>query len=374
MKTAALLDGPDRLQHSELLGRPIRSGSPTTLSAVSDKQRALDLMTGGQIPEAIEFLTYLLVLHNQMLDMGIELVFRWAEYLTRNCSQEEAKGAIQEVVDKCKSWREALTDQEASDEKEILEQCLSPRQLTLDSLDEFLSARDSNDHVGIRSMLLVPKETQATVVAFLQERRLEDAQQAFIRYFQQVRCRHDHLIRLIWAFSSTVLKRSGQKRSAQAFRQVFTSCSFDEPALSLFESLPPDHLAALLAEHLRSHFSGSNRDGLVEIVEETDRYRLVFDPCGSGGALRRVLADQPVPGFDCYPDGSPQTWGIAGKVPSYCAHCAINEAKFVERAGHLVWVTEFDPNPMAPCGWTVYKEHGSIPSRYYDRIGADCPI
>jgi hypothetical protein len=32
-------------------------------------------------------------------------------------------------------------------------------------------------------------------------------------------------------------------------------------------------------------------------------------------------------------------------------------------------VTEFDPDPEKPCGWTVYKDPALIPERYFTRLG-----
>jgi hypothetical protein len=80
-----------------------------------------------------------------------------------------------------------------------------------------------------------------------------------------------------------------------------------------------------------------------------------------------------VPGLSPLPDASPETWNRAGQVPAYCAHCAKNEITSIRRFGFPAWVTEFDPDPRKPCGWTVYKDPKLIPARYYERLGLPVP-
>jgi hypothetical protein len=121
----------------------------------------------------------------------------------------------------------------------------------------------------------------------------------------------------------------------------------------------------VLAEHLRGHFSGPGREGAVTIVEEADRYRLVFEPCGTGGAMRR----RKVAALTNFRVASVATWQRTNEVPTYCAHCALNEVTSIRRLGYPAWVTEFDPDPEKPCGWTVYKDPALIPERYFTRLG-----
>ena len=173
-----------------------------------------------------------------------------------------------------------------------------------------------------------------------------------------------------WAMASMVLRRFGQAAAETALGETFGACSFNETMWRTFAALAPVERAAFLAEHLRSHFSGPGGEGAVEIVEEKDSYRLIFDPCGSGGAMRREIAARPATGFDVLPAASPFTWGRPGEVPAYCAHCAMNEISSVARFGYPLWVTEFCADPQRPCGWTVYKAPDLIPERCFTRIGA----
>jgi hypothetical protein len=143
------------------------------------------------------------------------------------------------------------------------------------------------------------------------------------------------------------------------------SCAVLKGMWDLFVGLTPELLAAVLAEHLRGHFSGPGREGAVTIVEEADRYRLVFEPCGTGGAMRR----RKVAGLTNFRDASAATWQRTNEVPTYCAHCALNEVTSIRRLGYPAWVTEFDPDPEKPCGRTVYKDPALIPERYFTRLG-----
>jgi hypothetical protein len=130
-----------------------------------------------------------------------------------------------------------------------------------------------------------------------------------------------------------------------------------------------EETAAFLADHLRGHFSGAAREGAVTIVEEPDRYRLIFDPCGSGGAMRRGAISGVADAAQPFPNPSAQTWGKQGQVAGYCTHCAINELESMRRLGYPILVTEFEPDPQKPCGWTVYKNPDLIPEKYFTRLG-----
>ena len=105
------------------------------------------------------------------------------------------------------------------------------------------------------------------------------------------------------------------------------------------------------------------------MIEEADRFRLVVDPCGSGGAMRRDPAVRPTPAFGLLRSPSPTTWMRADGVPAYCGHCAQNEIESVRRLGYPAWVAEFDPDPDKPCCWTIYKDPLDIPEIYFERIG-----
>jgi len=163
---------------------------------------------------------------------------------------------------------------------------------------------------------------------------------------------HDALVQYSQSYPAAALELKGQVFAERLIHDSFSSSSFFEGLWSLAGSLTPKQLAAWLAEHLRAHFSGPDRGGAVEIIEERDRYCLIFDACGSGLAMRRRLrsAGQPVETLPC---ATPATWNRAGEVPTYCSHCAFNELESLRRFGYPIFVTEFKADASKPCGWTI---------------------
>jgi hypothetical protein len=166
-----------------------------------------------------------------------------------------------------------------------------------------------------------------------------------------------------------ISRNFGQKMAEEVLHESFTTGLHYEGLWALVMKMSSAEVASFLAEHVRAHFSGLGRDGVVRIVEEEDRFRLIFDPCGSGQAMR--LREVALTGkSQALPQSSPYTWGLEGKVPAYCSHCAVNEFEGLRRLGFPVFVVEFDPDPNKPCGWTIYKDPNLIPEHYFKRLGA----
>ena len=133
----------------------------------------------------------------------------------------------------------------------------------------------------------------------------------------------------------------------------------------LTKVLTPVDLAAFLAEHLRSHFSGPERKGQTQVIEDDKKIRLIFDPCGSGGALRRRLKNDVVNLKEKHQLG----WNKCNEVNLYCSHCALNEKKSIDMFGYPKLVVEFQADENKPCGWTLYKNPDDVPSEVYERLG-----
>jgi hypothetical protein len=191
----------------------------------------------------------------------------------------------------------------------------------------------------------------------------------FERYYSSMRRLHDLLVEFVSSLIDAIAEIHGQAIAEQTLYEAFTTCLFYEGLWKAVRAMSHEEAAAFLADHLRGHFSGPAREGAVDIVEELDRYRLILDPCGSGGAMRRFAAAAvPNAAAPC-PEPSAQTWGRRGEVPGYCTHCAINELESMRRLGYPIFVTEFDKDPQKPCGWTVYKDPSLIPDYYFTRLG-----
>ena len=136
----------------------------------------------------------------------------------------------------------------------------------------------------------------------------------------------------------------------------------------------------LTVEGMRGgHFSGMRRRGDVIVADQGDRYMVAFDPCGSGGVLRR---------------GDPETgrgvWPVAGHgvnriahewvwqkqdVHWYCAHCAIAMEWLPGRTrGYLLRPLDHTLEHDAPCPWYIYKEDRLIREEHYPRTGQRKPV
>jgi hypothetical protein len=142
-----------------------------------------------------------------------------------------------------------------------------------------------------------------------------------------------------------------------------------------WDQMTPWEKVALTVEGMRGgHFSGARRRGDVEVREEEDRFVISFDPCGSGGVLRR---GDPETGRGPYPisqHGTNQeahlwTWQKTG-VHWYCAHCAIAmEWLPGRRRGHPLRPLDHNLDHQAPCVWYVYKDEKQTRAYHYPRTG-----
>jgi hypothetical protein len=116
------------------------------------------------------------------------------------------------------------------------------------------------------------------------------------------------------------------------------------------------------------------------VAEEDDRWILSFDPCGSGGRMRR---SDPARGqtprteapfsFAVTEEAHDWSWGRKG-VCLYCAHCAVvNEIIPIESLGTPMRMTENPENPDDKCRWTIYKSPDAVPDWVYERVGKQPP-
>lgn len=143
-------------------------------------------------------------------------------------------------------------------------------------------------------------------------------------------------------------------------------------------SLPLEEVIQFCAENMRAHRSGPGEMGNFTVIEESDRYIMSFDPCGSGGRMRRTGEIDKTPprtgppyNFGKTKKAYPWSWGKVG-VPYYCVHCCVwGEIMPVELNGYPYRVCEYSDDPEVPCSWVFYKKPELIPERYFTRIGKD---
>ena len=101
----------------------------------------------------------------------------------------------------------------------------------------------------------------------------------------------------------------------------------------------------------------------LSVTEEKDRYVVSYDPCGSGGRLRRTKS------VGLTKKAYPWSWGKEG-VPYYCTHCCVNwEMTGIEMQGYPARITLVGDKPEDPCVHLYYKKPELIPEEYFTRIG-----
>ena len=104
--------------------------------------------------------------------------------------------------------------------------------------------------------------------------------------------------------------------------------------------------------------------GDFAIAEEPDRYVVRYDPCGTGGRLRRTRS------VGTTKKAYPWSWGKAG-VPYYCCHCCLCfEIIPIELCGYPSMVVLIGDRPEDPCIHLFYKKPELIPEEYFARVGA----
>lgn len=323
--------GPERLETLPALGRPTRLGALSELG-VSDAARVRAALAAGDATTAQAYLELLHAIYEGLNATYLEWI---AAAVAGTPGPPPTAGALAR-------WKAGLPDTDAVS--------------VLAGIFERLDHGTIGD-LGVLTARLLdePRRLKAAVAGV----------DALDRYLAAFRERHDLLGRYVAAYAEELASALGQAAALDVVQKGLESRAALEGLWRFVEAAKPEDVVVLMAEHLRAHFSGPGREGQVTLVEEPDRWRMVFSPCGTGGVLRQGGG----PGASPLPAAGPETWGRAGEVPAYCAHCALNEIHSIRRMGYPAWVTEFDPDPSRPCGWTVYKDPKAVPARYYERLG-----
>jgi hypothetical protein len=365
-----IFTGEDRLATLAPAGRMVRMGSLTGLAS-SDFDRVCALLAAHDIEAAQTYCEYLYSLHSSMITSYVEWVQRWFAFVTARACEADAR-MITLVAHQ--EWsRSALSVYGAGGTEMfgLIGRMLDPLRiesalgaakgywLTSEPQESFCL---DNDDLRCKYQEILEAAGQGSLVK---------AVRLFRKYMESARQRHDLLVLFIGAYTDAVNVTFGQEAVEDGLQYSLERCSFYPEFWGVLREVGPAETALLMAEEFRAHFSGPDRRGSVEIVEEPYSYHLVLDPCGSGGVLRRSLAESEGQHSRALAQPSPCTWGRRDEVPAYCAHCAQNELTAVKHFGYPLWVTEFDPDWRRPCGWTIYKDPRYIPDIYVTRLGIE---
>jgi hypothetical protein len=178
----------------------------------------------------------------------------------------------------------------------------------------------------------------------------------------------------VWALFTYIADQWGEDELPGAIRA--TAKDWFRPFYDLCKHLEPADRVRLVAEGMRAQRGGPGLEGSVEVTEEAERWVLTFDPCGSGGRMRRghELSGEPRTeppwNLGTTKQAHDWSWGREG-VPYYCVHCCVvHELMTAEWGdGYPLWVTDFDPDPAQPTRWYVYKDPKQIPEEFFTRVG-----
>jgi hypothetical protein len=360
-------NGPERLGYFAPLGRSIRQGASDQL-AVADFDRISAAFRAGNVDASRDYFQLVASLHLQLGLILFEWSLEWTTALANKLGSEQERLCTNSAF---LDWRSACAsiagNREADAAVEVVSRLLSPEFLKPGLSVTFRSAPPEAPNPVPAPLVAALASRRDAVIALLERADFHAAHRLLESYWHFASGVHDALVQYCHAYPSRAAVLFGQDVAESLLRDSFSSASFFE-GLWAMGALPPLQLAAFLAEHLRAHFSGPRRGGSVRVIEHPDRYQLIFDGCGSGQEMRRRLQRCGLV-TEKFAQASPATWHRAGEVPAYCSHCAFNELESIRRFGYPVLVTEFDPDPDRPCGWTVYKDPRLIPEEYFARLG-----
>ena len=181
------------------------------------------------------------------------------------------------------------------------------------------------------------------------------------------RARNDAYSDWAWGVLTELRAALGEAELERAFRASMQGWRSERYAA--LGRLSQREVFELALESTRPLLGGSIDEGDVDVTEDDEKWVLSFDPCGTGGRMRREGRTRPPFGFAEVDGAYDWTWGKQG-VCLFCAHCSfVNEIVPIEQHGVPMRVTEYPDAPGKPCTWTVYKAPELVPDRAYERVG-----
>lgn len=198
-----------------------------------------------------------------------------------------------------------------------------------------------------------------------------DQAKAMVDYFRtEMLVVHDIYVQYVQDLLAFIAKNFGEEQVEAAFRAALGTWFAER--YEVYNKMTVEERVQLTAEGMRCHLDGPERQGDFTLIEERERFVFRWDPCGSGGALRR-RAEAEGKEVASAKEAHPWTWGKKG-VCLYCSHCSlVNEILPIENFGYPNRITEYPENPGDPCTWYIYKDPDDIPEEYYHRIGKTKP-
>lgn len=204
------------------------------------------------------------------------------------------------------------------------------------------------------------------------------ARRAVTRMFNEFESMHRLYRRWVTATLTFIVERYGEDVLRDAMDAGVDA--WWTPNLDKLETGTDDLAQAVrwFASGLRGHLVG------LDVTEDDEKVVIQMTPCGSGGRLLMEGAYDGEDGFATLPGSPALSYGLTD-CPIYCAHQPAMERIAIERYGSPFVV--IDPAPYCTtrgqhdvadaeehCAFVIYKDRGSIPDRYYERLGLTPPM
>ena len=368
------------LRYSPTIKRLIRQDSPEELGRPT-RLHLEEAVREGRAEEARQWLDYLIA-----EVAGIHyLLSAWSWYMVRYTLEREGEGAWHALLEESMApWLGTTAGLLGEPVAAVVTEGHNGR-LTVPGLPSegvYVTEGEKRFHMTLGS----PAEQEARRSAMRSEMDAAIGagdMAAFTRVLDAWRIEdrfiHDVLSDWTWALMTVLGRRWGEASLGEIQRAT------EEPWVTVryaaIRDISPEESLQLSVEAHRGHFAGRSREGAVTVIDESDRYVIQLDQCGSGG---RMVQGDPVVGngsridppynFMMIEGAYDWTWGIRG-VGAYCSHCAIvNQILPIEWLGRPMRGTAFSDRADLPCKWFIYKRPDAIPDRTFTEVGKRRPV
>lgn len=362
--TESFFSGPERIELSKIMGRPFRKGSPAALDT-PDFDCVIAAIKEKNVEKSFSYLNNLHPLYELIVGTFIEWAIALRNETSKVTDLDKEKIIAYETHKIFSDVIKTAGHYYTEESKKLALDLLNPEVTTPETIFSVRQNKSNHQPSLITSYLDETSKLYSELTECINKKDFTLALGIFEKYFTQIKSRHDIMGHYVSVYSGVSAVHLNEKLSVDVLQKALESCAVLEHMWAAVEVFSPEARAAMLAEHLRHHYSGPERKGAVKIVEDNEAIRLIFEPCGTGGAMRA----NKLGGLYYLNEPSPENWNKSGQVCTYCSHCAKNELTSMEKFGYPAWVTEFNPDPNKPCGWTIYKDPKSIPENYFTRIG-----
>jgi hypothetical protein len=370
------------LAFSGFLGRLVRV-DPAASQGTATVRLVWGELDRGNGREAADLMAYVIQEHA----VGHEIFARWTERMVRHITRRDARQSLREVhAATMRPWLAATTRPYFSDvpqQDPVLEvrgedvrYAWAGTAITID-----LHREDDTYPLQVyaRGARYAPVHgLDASLREAISTNQREAARKGIDEVMVRNRLVHEIYCDWCWALLTRIRDAFGEEQFGAAMRATMEDWVTVRYKDML--DMSAEELLQLTVEGLRGEFFGPELLGDVEVSEEEDRYVLAFDPCGTGGRMRRGVPQlgtpprtQPPYAFGVSHGAHDWSWNEKG-VCLYCTHCAdVNELLPLDRVGRPMRVTEHPRDPGDKCRWYIYKRPELIPERFYQRVGRRRP-